>query len=259
MSKGKNLPELFEAFRQVREEQRSKADREKAKAESRKKPAEKPEPMVHRPPGAFSPPRQYATTEVTAQEIVARYGDSESTHVIPLGHMAQVVFPVSYNALLMLIIVVVVVIFMAFFVGYQLGLRSQATAPTGPVGGVEIGKPGTSGNGGLDVHDPGSGTKVDQTKPKPSPPTTTVYWRVQILTVPNNPRRLAALQEAVNVLTRNGIKNVSKRRSGSQVVLYAGAFKKADKAQAERLMRRIRGYTVNTRKEFRDARVVRTQ
>lgn len=177
--------------------------------------------------------------------------ESDEVHVFPLGERANVVFALSYNALIAVIIVFVVFAVLVGFLGYSLGSRPTTAKPTGegPVGVVDGERKTKLGGDGATK---GKGDTGKLATPK-------VYWRVRLLAVPKTRESELAIKEDIKVLRQHGILDLAspESRLGNNVILYAGKF--ADREAAERLVERVRKIRVRGQLEFRRAYAVRTR
>jgi len=241
---------MFEAFRASRQELKGRKVRETQAAEEPPKPAETETPETSaapEPPAApTAAPARPQRRAVPAWHRGVVEGDD--VHVFPLGERANVVFALSYNALIAVIVVFVVFSVLMAFVGYTIASRTtDEPAVAGPIGVIPAKKKAPVG-GHATTH--GGGRTVTPTKPK-------AYWRVQVLTVRDTEARRQALKEVMAELESQGIKPLEafRRQNTGMLVLYAGAFKEDDREGAERLARQLRGIRVNGRDDLKDAKV----
>jgi hypothetical protein len=192
--------------------------------------------------GAASRPT--AASGSTASEL--KKLEKDDVHVVALGGKPEVIFGLSYHALIVGIIAVVVAGVLVFLVALWLGHRGKPadTAKKPPAGKLDV----VSG-------------KESKTGETPAPVATDVYYRVQIMTVTNTPDRLRALDEDLAFLKTMHVDNLVKQtnRKGDRVSLFAGAYTREQKADAEALASRVKLMLFHNRKEFKDAQVVTVQ
>jgi len=229
---------MFEAFR---------ASRQRKEREGRSPQAATPSGEAPKPPGPAPAEPQKRTVPDWHRGVV----ESDDVHVFGLGERANVVFALSYNALMAVIIVFVIFAVLMCFLGYTLGSRPATTAPeeSGPVGVKKVVGVGKDGGGTAGQTTGGTGG-APPVVPKS-------YWTVRVLTVENTPERERALQEVIAVLQQQGIRPLVKQvgpRSG-KVLLYAGAFAENDRASADRLAERLRRIKVHGRNDLAGATV----
>ncbi len=263
MARGRDLPEMFEAFRMQRGEGKSDESRERELREKKAeglKPQEKGREEVE--PREPKPVESRPTTPQT-EESAGPIGylrrrspvwlqavmDSDDAHFLPLGQRAQVIFALSYNALMVVIIVFVLFGLLVGFVGYTVGSRwpqlgrrpvSGGQPAVGPVRG---GAPAVRGGG------PARGG---------APVASDIYYRVKVLEVRNTSVRRQAVEKDVAFLKRQRVGPVIQRLNPrtNMIAVFAGTFGKDEMDQAEQLKARVRVMTVDGRREFEKAQVV---
>jgi hypothetical protein len=234
MAKGKDAPEMFEAFLGAKKEPKplkssvpKNADESSGSAASKR-----PQPSWY--PGVV---------------------DSDDVNVMSLGERTQVVFALSYNALIIIIMAFVVLMFSVYFFGHARGARSGSSTNAAAV--TPAGLQGETPNG-----QPQGPGQTEPTSPEPNgerttPPVPEVVYSVKLLTVDNVAERRQALANAINQLERRGIRNIRQvpTARGTKIELWAGLF--TSRAEAETEKEVIRRLTVAGRNEFRDAMVLR--
>jgi len=273
MARGKDIPEMFEAFRMQRGEQKSReSGKEKSEQERPKKPeaeAEAPRPVepVARPP---RPPEPEPSMPTQAPEDGVPPGylrrrspvwlravmDSDDAHFLPLGERAQVVVSLSYNVLIVVIIVFVLFSVLIGFVGYTVGMRWPGLKAGPPVVREETSQPVRGGGMAVRGGQP-AGVGVPARGGAPVA-TVRAKYTVKVLEVPNTPTRSQAVDMDIAFLKRQRVEPVVKQINSrmNTIAILAGAFKESERDQAEQLMKRLRMMTVDGRLEFKDAQVV---
>ncbi len=244
-------PKLFE--------DKSPAPAPSAPASAAATPKPAPMPGVTRP--ASAPVTRPATPSASASRLAGTASgaagasalgglrDSKDVHVVELGKKPEVVFGLSYHALTWAIVIAFAAVLLVVVLAVTV-FRGGST-PEKTTGAPLPGR--TTGGGPTEPSQP--------TKPAEGlfPPGT--YYSVQVLTVKNEPARLKEL-DAVEVFLKEQrvgevVRKVSRR--GDLVSLFAGAFLREHKADAEVLAKRIQKMVYHTRYEFKDAQVVTTQ
>ena len=235
MARGKNAPEMFEAFYRMGQSVPA--------AESAKKPAE-----PRREPNAGVSPTRPASPGGILSPL-----DTPQAHVFPLGRRTDVVFALSYNAAVVALVVVLFTAFLVGFVGYRLGQRavpvSEQPKDTGPQ------------KRGLSVYE-GKGDPTGVSKQgasKDGRSTATVnrpHLRVQIVTRRSTIVAKRVLNDARDFLASKGIPDLVVIESSDKkwVALFAGVFNKdEEKAAAEQLARKIQQIRYEGKKQFESA------
>ena len=167
---------------------------------------------------------------------------SKDVHVVEFGKKREVVLGLSYQALItaaviaFAAVVVIVLIAVALF-------RDGSDTKTGE---TDRGRD-TAGNAGDE------GGKVAPASPGfPAG----MYWTVKVLTVKNEPARLKEVDDVIRFLSgKMDVQPLVKYESKTRewVTLFAGAFVKDKKADADALAARLRLMIFRGRNEFRDA------
>ena len=179
---------------------------------------------------------------------------SDDVHVVELGKKPEVIFGLSYQALILGVIGLAVVVIFAILIGGAIGgwgkHRADTTKPGKGLGVVAPSGKGVPAKGDAAVE---SGTS---SRTNPLPPGT--YYCVQVLSVANTAERLRALDEDMEFLKTMRVAPLVKQVNlkGDRVSLFAGAFTREQKADAEVLASRLRMMIFRNRKEFKDAQVV---
>jgi len=235
---------MFEAFRSSREQRALKGHREAAGGEDEPPPEVVEEEVTPAPPEEEHKPKPDWHRGVV---------ESEDVHVFPLGQRTNVVFQLSYNALVVVIICVVLFGVLMACLGYALSSRPAPVAKSAETGKQPAGVGVISGKDDGDTKGASKGVVVTPTR-KPR-------YRVRVLTVPNTPVRRAALMEDVEFLKSSGIKDVVHQdsRRGRSILLYAGAFTAEQRQAAEALAQQLKTMQFRGRYEFADARVVEVE
>ena len=268
MAKGKDIPEMFEAFRMQRGEQKPRESAEEKPKQEKPREAPAPGPVERKapkrrprtpePPAAPQTPDEGAPTgylrrrsPVWLQAVM----DSDDAHFLPLGDRAQVVFSLSYNALIVVIVVFVLFSLLIGFVGYTVGTRWPQLKGQKSVVGEEILRPA---RGGVSATRGGRPTRGGTPTRGGAPVATRASYTVKVLEVPNTPTRSQAVDRDIAFLKRQRVDPVVKQvnRRTNTIVLLAGAFRENEKVEAEQLKTRLRLMTVDGRREFKDAQVV---
>jgi hypothetical protein len=244
--------EMFEAFRAARRDHKVRLPGPQGEpSEPSESPAAEPEakPEPERGVEPSVPPRRESAPSWHNGVV-----ESDEVHVFPLGVRANVVFALSYNALIVVVLALALVVLMTGFLGYTLGVRTATPAVATPgeiedTGELEAVPPKK------DVEPP---PKKDETGKGVIPPSRQVAYRIRVLTVPNTREREQAVMEDKRILEQHGLSEVivQKSRTGAHLLLYAGAFTADERDKAEAVVQQIKRIRVSGRYEFRDARVV---
>jgi hypothetical protein len=175
--------------------------------------------------------------------------DSKDLHVVEVGKKPEVVFGLSYTALAWIIAgivgAVIVIVLVAVAIGRFSGSGDTSKKSTSP---TETSKT-----------EPGA--KTDKTEKAPASPFPAgTYYTVQVLAVKNDPARMKELDGAEAFLKKNlkASDPVVRRANASNtmVSIFAGAFTKEQKSEAEAMAKRISMLMYNNRYDFKGANVV---
>ncbi len=179
-------------------------------------------------------------------------GGQGDVHVMKFGQKSEVVFGLSYQAL----IVTLVVAFAAIVV---IVLLAVAIAGRGGDTPVTKGDGKSTTETGKSTTETGKSTTETPATEGEFPPGT--YYSVQVLTVKNEPERLREIESVKEFLKEYRVGVVVRRvnKRGDLVSLFAGAFLREHKSDAEVLAKRIQGLNYHGRYEFKTAQVVSIQ
>jgi hypothetical protein len=201
-------------------------------ASARLRSAETAAPGAPKPAGPAAPPA----------DGLGALKASKDVHVVEFGKKREVVLGLSYQALITAVVIAFAAIVIIVLIAVALFRGGGSDTKTGE------GDRGKNTVGGGD-----EGGKVAPASPGfPAG----MYWTVKVLTVRNEPARRTELGEVIRFLS--GKMDVQplvtyESKTREWLTLFAGAFLKDKKADADAMAARLRVMVFRDRKEFRDA------